>query len=431
MKLKIKRFKRGSILAFILVISVCLAIIGWDMLQMGFGSRLNSAISASRISAREAADAGIAKALYELNYHFDIFKNGSGWSEPVSGNDTLYNSKANYSYVISTYNYSSSVSTPYSGNYLIESIGTSGGESVKVCAVTGVRNSFGYAVIVTDKIELKEKAFIDGYDSNLGPYDEINNSGIPVLVIGTTYAGHDYRIFLRNYVTVKGDVIVGVGGNPDEIIWDEATPGATTGPRYAMNEAWEFETIDVPDCGPSLGNLNTKDFTPVYTIGEPGVVTNVMYDNILIPNGGVLKIVGDVNLCITDTLDLDQGAQLIVEDEPWSSVKIYLYGGLSVGQSALINNETKKPRNFWLFGTGTSPAGENWTINNGGNYYGVYYGPNANINVKQSAVFYGSISGNNFILAQSGMVHYDKDLENVSQYDIGFGIDRWWEETIP
>ena len=251
------------------------------------------------------------------------------------------------------------------------------------------------------------------------------------MVIGTTYAGDEYKIFLRNYVTVKGDVIVGVGGNPDEIIWDQATPGATTGPRYPMNESWEFETINVPDCGPSLGSLNKKDFTPDYTIGEPGVVTNVKYDDILIPNGGVLKIVGDVNLCVTGKLDLDQSAQLIVEDEPWSSVKIYLYGDLSVGQSALINNETKKPRNFWLFGTGTSPSFEKWTINNGGNYYGVYYGPNANITVKQSAVFYGSISGNNFTLAQSGMVHYDKDLEGVSQYDTGFGIDRWWEEIIP
>ena len=114
----------------------------------------------------------------------------------------------------------------------------------------------------------------------------------------------------------------------------------------------------------------------------------------------------------------------------WSSVIIYLDGNLDVGQGGQINNMTEKPENFRLFGTGTSAKGEDWIINNSGIYFGIYYGPNAVIDVKQTATFFGSISGKKFIMRQSGQMHYDMDLSNLVEYDIGFGIDRWWEEVV-
>ena len=112
-------------------------------------------------------------------------------------------------------------------------------------------------------------------------------------------------------------------------------------------------------------------------------------------------------------------------------MRIYLYGDLNVGQSAEINNQTRIPDNFRLYGVGTSVPGEKWIINNSGFYYGVYYGPNAIVDVRQSAVFFGSIAGREFTLAQSGQVHYDLELSNLQEYDTGFKITRWWEEVVP
>jgi hypothetical protein len=416
-KLKSYKFRRGSILGLMIVIGICLALLGLAMLQLGFGARVNSAISVSSITAREAADAGVAKALYSMNVAFP----STNWDS--TGSAVLPNSNASFEYTISS----------HGENYLITSKGISDRGQKVIYAVTGLTNAFDYAILVSDRIELKEDSFIDGYNSNVGPYGVNGNVlGSPYVKIGTTYSGHDNRIFLRNDVVVNGDVLVGPGGKMEEIIWNQATPGATTGPRYAMPDLPPIVNVDIPSVWHTdLGNLDASDFDPNYIIDGTGVIKNFLCNNIYIPNGSYLIILGDPNLCIRGTLDLNQGSQLIVEDEPWSSVKIFLYGDLNVGNGAWINNETKRPNNFWLFGVGTTPAGERWIINNSGWYYGVYYGRNALIDVRQSAVFFGSILGREFVLAQSSKVHYDVDLSIYNKFDTGYEIERWWEETGP
>ena len=91
-----------------------------------------------------------------------------------------------------------------------------------------------------------------------------------------------------------------------------------------------------------------------------------------------------------------------------------------------INNLSQIPARFRLFGTGS--GGQRWTIDNSGYYYGVYYGPNATIETKQNSQFFGSISGYKFNLKSNSGLHYDHDLSNMTEYDMGFGIYRWWEE---
>jgi hypothetical protein len=416
-KFKSNKYRQGSILGLMIVIGICLALLGMAMLQLGFGARVNSAISVSSITAREAADAGVAKALYSMNA---VFPN-TNWASTDSA--VLPNSNASYEYTISS----------YGENYLITSKGISDRGQKVIYAVTGLTNFFDVAILVSDRIELKEDSFIDGYDSSLGLYGVNGNLlGSPHVKIGTTYAGNEYRIFLRNDVVVNGEVLVGPGGKVEEIIWDQATPGATTGPRYAMPYIPPIIDINIPSVWDvDLGNLDASVFDPNYIIDGTGAAKNFLCNNITIPNGSYLIILGDPNLGITGTLDLNQGSQIVVEDEPWSSVKIFLYGELNVGNGAWINNQTRIPNNFWLFGVGTSPAGERWIINNSGYYYGVYYGPNALIDVRQSAVFFGFILGREFTLAQSSQVHYDVFFSRNHNFDTGYAIDRWWEETNP
>src|SRR4030042_4132434 len=131
---KSKKFRRGSILGFVVVIGLCLAILGIGMLQLGFGSRINSAISVSRINAREAADAGLRYALHSMNQAFP-----GGGPFPLTGSGTLNNSNASYTYQISQWQ-NSPMRGNYYSHYLIESIGTTDRQSRKVCAITGIRN---------------------------------------------------------------------------------------------------------------------------------------------------------------------------------------------------------------------------------------------------------------------------------------------------
>jgi Tfp pilus assembly protein PilX len=98
MKRDSKTSKRGLVLPLIAAIALCLAILGIGVLQLGFGSRLMATRTMAGVSARAAADAGITRALYEMNQHFIV---GQGWDHTLpSGNVDLGNSNATCSYTV-------------------------------------------------------------------------------------------------------------------------------------------------------------------------------------------------------------------------------------------------------------------------------------------------------------------------------------------
>ena len=431
-----KAIKRGLVLPVIAAIALCLALLGLGMLQLAFGSRLMSTRTMSGVTARAAADAGITRALYELNHNFtmgDIPENTP--MPPDVENQTLNNSNATFSYKVRAF--TTELPEPY---WLIESIGKLGTQQKTVYATLGVRNLFDYGLIATRALDLKAGIsdlmlkplnLVDGYDSTLGTYTEFpdTTNSYGYIRIGTPSIAPG-AIELHQDTRVAGDILVGIGGDVDEVIKETPEGGSITGPWYNLPEPWYFEPITIPDCGQNLGTLNEADFT----IGNTGEVTYVKYNNIIIPNSGILNILGTVYLHVIGELIIHNGAEIRVNGVPmdplsWSSVTIYLNGNLTVNNSGLINNMTEKPQNFQLFGVGTSDQGETWRIDNSGFYYGVYYGPNAIIITANDAQFFGSIAGREFELKLGGGLHYDHDLSNMSQYDTGFGIDRLWEKS--
>jgi hypothetical protein len=421
---KSKKFRRGSILAVVLMIGICLAILGLAMLQMGFGSRVNSAISVSRITAREAADAGLRYALHSMNAAFP-----SGGAFPLTGSGTLNNSNASYSYEITIPPYAEPRGNYYN-HYQIKSTGISDRGQRVIYAITGIRNLFDYGLIVTESLITKANSLIDGYDSRLGAYGVNGNSGGLVRVGTTSLIPPPLGgITLNMDVVITGDVLVAIGGKVDELIVDH---GATTGPRYNMQDPFEFEKITPPTNYDIILPNPINDANSI--LGTPGITTYVKCPSINIPNGGVLNIFGNVHLYVTGSINLNNGAQIRVNGMPlipstWSSAMIYLDGDLNAGNSNGINNMTEKPFNFQLFGTGD--GNQNWVIYNSGAFYGTYYAPNADIEIKSSGDIFGSVSGKSYNMKNAGNLHYDIDLSNMTKYDTGFGIDRWWEETGP
>jgi hypothetical protein len=153
-----------------------------------------------------------------------------------------------------------------------------------------------------------------------------------------------------------------------------------------------------------------------------------------VPSGGVLTLDGVVHLRVLGDIVLQNSAEIRVKGffgnpATYSSAAIYLDGDLRAGNSNGINNMTYLPANFRLFGTG--PPVQKWEIQNSGNFYGAYYAPNAEIIVKAIGEIFGSVSGKSFDNRNSANLHYDVRLSDVSIYDTGFGIERWWETMGP
>ena len=410
------KHRKGIVLPLVVTFGIILAILGIGLLQLGFGSRLMATITTPGISARTAADAGLTHALYEMNRRFEFgVAWDNSWLPYSSGPVSLENTDSTFSYTIQ-----GPLPDPISGDsyWEIISTGTSNRGTKTIHARARVTNLFDYALIVNEEIILKSDTLLDAYDSFVG-YNPANPS--PFFMIGTNSLESPPAggITLNNGVVVKGDLLVGVGGNPEELIVDH---GATTGNRYALAAPFAFQPIPVPETGASLGDLSD----PNLKIGALGATTLVTYNDIIIPNDGILDLEGEVYLNILGDLTLHQGAAMRVL--PGSSAQIYLNGDLVGGNSNGINNMTVIPGNFKLFGT--SDKFQDWTIQNGGAFYGVYYAPMANIIFKAKADLFGSVSGHSFDLRATGNMHYDTKLSELVGFDTGFAIYRWWEEPI-
>ena len=428
-----KKYRRGLV-GLVLAIGVCLAIIGWGMLHLGFGARVNSAISVSGITAREAADAGLAKALYEMNSNFP--------DDPVTGIDvppeTLDNSNASYSYRIETFD---------SDHYEIISTGISGRETKKVHGITSMSTKDDYALLVLKQITLRANTFLDAYDSRLGEYgielpDGSLNKGLPVK-IGTTSIEPD-MIELKAGSTVLGDVLVGYGGDVDVVIKEVAGGNPPiTGLRYPLPYPIDIvqegppDIFDEPD--PITIDISSSEMTiiapAVYTKLDPYTVQAPSIDIHSASEQGRLIVVGHVAIHVVNDMTLGSSSEIFVGDpedpSTWglnSSLTIYLDGALEGKNSNGINNLTKIPSNFTIYGTG--PDGLDWHIKNASDFYGIYDAPNANIYINEGVEIMGSVIGKSFDLDQLGQLHYDIALVDSSQSPTGYIIDRWWEEVV-
>jgi hypothetical protein len=433
-----EKSKSGLVLPLVAAIALCLALLGLGVLKLGFGSRLMSTRTMSGVSARAAADAGVTRALYELNALFSLGDDPLTTPMPPDATDMpLNNSTATYSYKVR--GPFTELPEPY---WVIESIGKLGTQVKTVYATLGVRNLFDYGLIVTKTIDLKSDTLIDGYNSNLGPYTEYpdTTNSHAYIRIGTTSVTPN-AIWLHQDTWVTGDILAGVGGEVDEVIEETPTGGSITGPWYNLPEPWYFEPIIIPDetfiSSGSINNSTPWDGTGSYRV--PEVVTGnpiyLQYDNIDVPNGRSLIFLGPVVIIINQNLELDNAASLFVGEPDAtmpnyglpSSVTIYLNGDLLVRNGGNINNLSRIPLNFQLYGTGLPY--QDWDIYNSGDYYGIYYGPNADIRTYTAAEFFGSVSGHTFLLFNGGRLHYDHALSGIIGYDTGFGIDRLWEKS--
>ena len=121
--------EKGSALPLALLAIVLLLTMGSALLSMGLSTRIFSTRVTSDIKARCAADAGLTRALYEMNEKLKV-KPWNGTSLPLGKEITLTDCDATYSYI---------VTGDLGGGYTITSIGNSGNATRVVQATLGVR----------------------------------------------------------------------------------------------------------------------------------------------------------------------------------------------------------------------------------------------------------------------------------------------------
>jgi hypothetical protein len=406
MKKLLQSKKRGSAIPLAVVVLLILLAMGTGLLKLGLNSRIYSTRTALDITARSAADAGLTKALFEMNEKLkvDIWDSSS---LPQGIDLNLPNCDAVFSY---------KVTGNLTGGYIIKSVGKAGQAERTVYATIGLQGVFEHAILTKKNLILKSDTLVDGYNSQ-DPFDTDVDVDI------ATQSTAESSIVLNSGVTVKGDVMTGVGGDPDTVIKDL---GATTGDQLSGTVEEPLPQI-TPPALPDMGvDIAAKGETIIIGPADSGQYGNI---NLASDNEvGVLEIAGgDVVLYITGNIEVGQLGEIVIKED--SSLTLYIDGDIHCRNNSSINNENppEDPKNFQLYGT--SETTQYFDIKAKSTWSGVIYAPNADIGLYANGDFYGSVTADNFDFKAGGNYHYDEALREVELGDEGvrFVIKRWYE----
>ncbi|MFB0553369.1 MAG: hypothetical protein ACETWQ_08650 [Phycisphaerae bacterium] len=406
MKKLLQTKKRGSAIPLAVVVVLILLAMGTGLLSMGLNSRTFSLRTTSDITARCAADTGLTMALYQMNEKLKV-KPWSAGSLPKATDINLLYCDASYSY---------SVTGNLAQGYIMQSVGKADRAQRTVYATIGLRGLFEHAILTRGSLVLKSGTVIDGYNSGDSLDTDFN------VDIGTQSIA-DSMVVLNSGVNVKGDVLVGLGGDPDTVIKDL---GATTGDKLGGTEKDPLPLISPPALVDTGLDLTAK--SEIITIGP---ADSGQYGNISLASSnkaGILEIDGgDVVLYITGNIELGNSCEIVVNDN--SSLTIYLDGDIVSGNGSSIGTEnpSKDALTIQLYGTGEGE--QNFDIKAKNEWTGVIYAPNANIDLYANGDIYGAIVADSFEFKSGGNYYYDEALREVSLEDEGvsFVVERWYE----
>lgn len=304
--------------------------------------------------------------------------------------------------------------------YVITSVGKSGNATRVVRATIGLKGIFDHAILTKDSLILKSNTIVDGYNST-------DPSVTDVEVHIGSQSTSESSIVLNNGVVVDGDVLVGIGGDPETGIKDL---GATvSGDKRAATIFESLTQVNPPALTDTGKSITGKGTTITITSADSGIYTDI--DLQKGKSDTTLEVSeGDVVLHVTGDIELDQGCEIVVKDG--ASLTIYVDGDIICREGSGINTEAppEEASTLKLFATGDGKqildvkAKSDWT--------GVIYAPNGDVVLNAHGDAYGSIISDTFEFKNGGDFHYDEALKEATIGDVGvtFAVMRWSEEKV-
>ena len=380
----LKSKRTGSAIALALLVVIILVVMGAGLLSLGLHSRMLSTRTAAEISARCAADAGLTKAVFEMNEKLKV----RPWDDnalPLETDATLANSDATFSYMITS-------DPDYI--YHVDVTGRAGREIKTVGCTLTLVGLFRNAVYAQNSLVLENAFLIDAYSSEQGPYGGVN------ALQPTTVATGDPNAVAMGSGTVYGEFLVDYGRELPAI-------SAPTEPPFDVSKG----EID----------LDANSVPLVLGPDDSG-----QYDSITLLEGGKLIIDGEVTLYVPEDIRMKQFSEL--EILPDSYLTLYLGGNFTARNTSAVNALTQEPKGCQVYGIGEE--GQSFLFEQSAVFYGTIYAPDADITLNNAAELYGAIIADNSVIANSAELHFDATLLKASVNEIGaeFIVQHWQEE---
>ncbi len=278
----------------------------------------------------------------------------------------------------------------------------------------------GMGLVSKNNIVMNNSAYVDSFDSDVGPWNLNTNRGDKILV-----ASVSGNIQIQNS-NIFGQTAVGGGSkNAVSVTQGSLTNGETSaGTRFDQNLITTNVSINLPaapasptNSGATAGQALPQNIpNGVTTLGSPGATTPTYYyttgQNVNLSGNAAFKIVGPVVLVVNGQLSLN-GDGIQVEDSGNASLRLYVSGNINAngnGNTPAFNNKTGKANNLVIIANGA--AGQNLAVNGAGNSTFAFYGPSYNVNVNGNGHISGSIVAN--YISLGGSFHYDHRVDPLA-----------------
>lgn len=384
---KLRRQRHGSVLPLVLMIIVILLMTGNGLLSLGMHSRMLAARTTAQIKARSAADAGLTKAMFQMNQQLKTEALDEAYLPKVTAENVL-SSNTSFDY---------EVTKNLDGTYQVTVIGHCGQTQKNVTGILVLdvdESSFPAGILVNNQVYLDNTAFVDAYNSDDGVY------GLPNAHKKTSIATNSSDptdVFIKHAATFYG--------------------------RVELDANAEMEEVSAPSGAEFL--VTKGDITSSTTISSSGT-----YTNILVGNKDKITIDGNITLYVTDNIEILNLSEIIIL--PDSSLTLYVGGNLTIRNSSVVNEASQKSSQCIIYGTGEDAT---FTFDNQATLYSSIYAPKASVDLNNQSILYGAIVADNTSIANSSQLHYDAALmeNDVGDYDIGgFGdafVIQFWQEN--
>jgi len=325
--------------------------------------------TAAEIASRTAADAGLTRAVLEMNRKLKI----KPWDKdlPFAINECL-------PYCAATYNYT--VAGNSESGYTIDSLGQAGVFTRRLNASLRLKNIFEYAIYAKTKILLDNASRVDTQQGSIST--DPNGDGTIV----------------NNTAEVDGKV---------------------------ETESWELPVIMPPSEPPFDFTRRGIAKTTVLRPQDSG-----RYEFIYLTMGKRLRISGcddkakSVILYVTGDVVLQQSSDIEIDGD--SALVLYVGGNMVVHNCCRINAVAKKPEKCLIFGLS---SGQGIWLNNNADLFGVIYAPGATVCFSNNVDAVGAIVGKYVTMLNNSRLKYDRSLPDSSWLEFGlkFVVYRWWQ----
>ncbi len=424
-KAKKKHEEQGFFLLIAVIVMVFLFLLVASFLfQLSNDKRLTRKSSKSSV-ALSLAEAGLERAIWELNYG-DI----SSWEGDISERTlTIPDFQSSNGNVMGEIEIK--VTDPEGENPVIESTGSvilSDSQTFEarttrvVLEVIEPPPLFNYALFGgVGGVDLGSNAEVDSFDSRAGDYGDLNVGSKGD--VGTNASSYGC-VFLNSNARIYGNVASGKGSNPDMDIITQS--GAIiSGEKQSLSREKDMPSIPAPEGLTSRGDYYLEGDNSA-TISESGE-----YNSFNLSSNATVTITADVTLYITG--DFSMGSNTNIEIAEGVTVKIYLGGSFEQRSNTSIHNLSEDPSKLMIFGTDSFTGEMEWNSNS--DFWGAIYVPNADVRFRSNSDFYGSIVGESFDLDSNARFHYDEALEefniDVDSEMIFFRVKSWQEKKTP